>query len=65
MIYKYDGKAAKGELAGWRAWRVKITEPGVWMIHCHLLVHMVWGMNTVSYEPLQILVSISRLFDHC
>lgn len=23
------------------------TEPGVWMLHCHVLQHMVMGMQTV------------------
>jgi L-ascorbate oxidase len=32
---------------GWRAWRLRVTQPGVWMIHCHILQHMVMGMQTV------------------
>lgn len=47
-LYAYSGKAPNGELSAWRAWRLRIDHPGVWMIHCHLLPHMVWGMNSVS-----------------
>ncbi|QIW98575.1 hypothetical protein AMS68_004093 [Peltaster fructicola] len=32
---------------GWRAWRLKVDVPGVWMIHCHILQHMIMGMQTV------------------
>ncbi|KAH8703085.1 putative multi-copper oxidase [Talaromyces proteolyticus] len=32
---------------GWRAWRVKVQNPGVWMIHCHILQHMIMGMEAV------------------
>ncbi|RDL36125.1 Cupredoxin [Venustampulla echinocandica] len=45
-LYKYSGKAQNGTLSAWRAWRLRIDHPGVWMIHCHLLPHMVWGMQT-------------------
>ncbi|KAK5938930.1 hypothetical protein PMZ80_009122 [Knufia obscura] len=33
---------------GWRAWRVRVTEEnvGVWMMHCHILQHMVMGQQT-------------------
>ena len=30
-----------------RAWRIRVTNPGVWMYHCHILQHMVMGMQTV------------------
>ena len=32
---------------GWRAVRFTASNPGVWMIHCHILPHMVMGMQTV------------------
>jgi L-ascorbate oxidase len=47
-LYKYNGQAPNNTLSSWRAWRIRIDHPGVWMIHCHLLPHIVWGMNTVS-----------------
>ncbi|KFY69356.1 hypothetical protein V496_00291 [Pseudogymnoascus sp. VKM F-4515 (FW-2607)] len=45
-LYMYGGHAGNGTLSAWRAWRLRVDHPGVWMIHCHLLPHMVWGMNT-------------------
>ncbi|KAG0530346.1 hypothetical protein BDA96_05G177900 [Sorghum bicolor] len=32
---------------GWVAIRFRATNPGVWFMHCHIDIHMVWGMNTV------------------
>lgn len=44
MLYRYgDGRVAPGEPAGWRAWRIKMDNPGVWMVHCHILAHMIMG----------------------
>ena len=36
-----------GAVYSWRAWRIRVQNPGVWMIHCHILQHMVMGMQTV------------------
>ncbi|KAG0645875.1 Multicopper oxidase aurL2 [Hyphodiscus hymeniophilus] len=48
MLYRYtSGSVGNGTDAGWRAWRLRITEPGVWMVHCHILQHMLMGMQTV------------------
>ncbi|KAK1836757.1 laccase-like protein [Podospora conica] len=47
MLYRYEDKVNPGEPAGWRAWRVRADTPGVWMMHCHLLAHMMMGMQTV------------------
>jgi FtsP/CotA-like multicopper oxidase with cupredoxin domain len=47
MLYKYAEKTTPGIDMGWRAWRLRVTEPGVWMIHCHILQHMVMGMLNV------------------
>jgi hypothetical protein len=33
--------------AGWRGWRLRVEDAGVWMIHCHILQHMIMGMQTV------------------
>ena len=35
--------------AGWRAWRIRVTEDnvGLWMLHCHIAHHALGGMNTV------------------
>jgi len=43
MVYRYGAKTTPGADAGWRAWRLRVTQPGVWMIHCHILQHMIMG----------------------
>ncbi|KAK0644189.1 multicopper oxidase-domain-containing protein [Cercophora newfieldiana] len=47
MLYKYNGTVAPGEVGGWRGWRIRKTDAGVWMIHCHILAHMLMGMQMV------------------
>ncbi|KAK9241639.1 multicopper oxidase-domain-containing protein [Lipomyces tetrasporus] len=47
MLYKYGQETTPVADAGWRAWRLRVTEAGVWMIHCHILQHMIMGMQTV------------------
>jgi len=37
MLYKYAENTTPGIDMGWRAWRLRVTEPGVWMVHCHIL----------------------------
>ncbi|KAJ5155839.1 L-ascorbate oxidase [Penicillium capsulatum] len=32
---------------GWRAWRLRVANAGVWMVHCHTLQHMINGMQSV------------------
>ena len=44
MLYRYGEKTTPGIDMGWRAWRLRVTEPGVWLIHCHILQHMIMGM---------------------
>ncbi|KAH6981711.1 ascorbate oxidase [Ilyonectria sp. MPI-CAGE-AT-0026] len=48
MLYRYElaTAAGAGAPAGWRAWRIRVKQPGVWMIHCHTLQHMVMGMQS-------------------
>jgi L-ascorbate oxidase len=41
MLYRYETSIGNGTLAGWRAWRLRATEPGAWMIHCHILQHII------------------------
>lgn len=43
MLLRYQGQVAPGEPGGWRAWRIRVESPGVWMIHCHNLAHMMMG----------------------
>lgn len=49
ILHRYTEKGVPGTTAGWRAWRIRITEEnvGVWMMHCHIAQHAVMGMNTV------------------
>lgn len=47
MLYQYHDAVAPGEPDGWRAWRVRVGNPGVWMLHCHVLAHMMMGMQSV------------------
>ncbi|KAL0942080.1 l-ascorbate oxidase [Colletotrichum truncatum] len=46
-LYRYGEKTTSGANAGWRAWRLRVEDAGVWMIHCHILQHMVMGMQSV------------------
>jgi L-ascorbate oxidase len=44
MLYRYATKGVPFTAAGWRAWRFRVENPGVWMLHCHILQHMIMGM---------------------
>ena len=46
MLFRYENKTVPGGDSGWRAWRLRVTQPGVWMIHCHILQHLIMGMQT-------------------
>ena len=37
LVYRYGETTTPGADAGWRAWRLRVQEAGVWMIHCHTL----------------------------
>ncbi|RCI12924.1 hypothetical protein L249_0585 [Ophiocordyceps polyrhachis-furcata BCC 54312] len=48
LLYRYGAETVPpGSPAGWRLWRMRISQPGVWMVHCHTLQHMMQGMQTV------------------
>lgn len=47
MLFRYTTNAGDGVPAGWRAWRVRVEQPGIWMLHCHTLSHMIMGMQSV------------------
>ncbi|XP_055354088.1 uncharacterized protein LOC129599791 [Paramacrobiotus metropolitanus] len=40
-------KGGPGFTYSWRSFRIRVKNPGVWMMHCHMLQHMVMGMQTV------------------
>jgi L-ascorbate oxidase len=44
MLYRYASSGVVNTTAGWRAWRVKVDDAGLWMMHCHILQHMIMGM---------------------
>ena len=33
-LYRYTTVTTAGAPAGWRGWRLRVQDPGVWMIHC-------------------------------
>ncbi|PHH69088.1 hypothetical protein CDD82_88 [Ophiocordyceps australis] len=49
ILYRYTKRGVPETTAGWRAWRIRITEDniGAWMMHCHIAQHSAMGMNTV------------------
>ncbi|KID74081.1 Multicopper oxidase aurL2 [Metarhizium brunneum] len=47
MLYRYERFVKMDEKMGWRVWRIRVEQPGVWMVHCHTLQHMIQGMQTV------------------
>ncbi|RMZ85906.1 hypothetical protein DV736_g6540, partial [Chaetothyriales sp. CBS 134916] len=49
ILYRYAKSGQPEYTAGWRAWRIRVTEEdvGAWMMHCHILQHMTMGMQTV------------------
>ncbi|KAK1986938.1 L-ascorbate oxidase [Colletotrichum cereale] len=46
-LYRWGDKTKSGDVSGWRAWRLRVEDAGVWMVHCHILQHMVMGMQSV------------------
>lgn len=52
MLHRYASKGADYTTAGWRAWRIRVTNDnvGAWMMHCHILQHMIMGK--LNYNPL-------------
>ncbi|KAI0161988.1 Cupredoxin [Xylariaceae sp. FL1272] len=47
ILYRYNATTSPNQVASWRAWRVRVEDAGVWMMHCHWLQHMIMGMQTV------------------
>jgi len=43
MLYRYADAGEAGEDASWRGWRLRVNQAGVYVIHCHILQHMVMG----------------------
>lgn len=49
ILYRYQATAEPGEWNGWRVWRTRVTAEnvGVWMMHCHILQHVIMGQSIV------------------
>ncbi|KAI1768375.1 putative multicopper oxidase [Hypoxylon sp. FL1150] len=49
MLHRYKTEGTENTTSGWRAWRIRVTKDnvGAWMMHCHILQHMIMGMQTV------------------
>ncbi|KAJ9605703.1 hypothetical protein H2200_009552 [Cladophialophora chaetospira] len=47
LLYKYELRGLG--VNGWRVWRIRVTEKnvGVWMMHCHILQHIIMGQSIV------------------
>ncbi|KAI1127009.1 L-ascorbate oxidase [Nemania abortiva] len=62
MLYRYAEQGKDQVTAGWRAWRIRITDKnvGAWLMHCHIIHHMIMGMQTawVFGDALSILREI-------
>jgi L-ascorbate oxidase len=48
MLYRYASSGVVNTTAGWRAWRIKVEDAGLWMMHCHILQHMIMGMLSLT-----------------
>lgn len=46
-LYRYQTKSTAGTQEGWRCWRLRVQDAGCWMLHCHVLQHMLMGMQSV------------------
>lgn len=40
MLYRYAATTTPNISQGWRAWRLRVDEPGVWLIHCHVRISL-------------------------
>jgi L-ascorbate oxidase len=49
MLHRYTASpdTPEGVDQGWRGWRIRVEDAGVWLLHCHTLQHMIMGMQTV------------------
>jgi L-ascorbate oxidase len=63
MLYRFETATGNGTDAGWRAWRLRVTDVGVWMVHCHILEHMLMGMQAawVMGNETELLERVPRL----
>lgn len=43
-----EAKIPKFDHAGWRMFRIRVENPGVWLIHCHILPHAVMVSQSLA-----------------
>lgn len=50
ILHRYATSGQVETTSGWRAWRIAVTEDtvGAWMMHCHVLAHMVSSPSLLS-----------------
>lgn len=53
MLYRYADIGAPYTAAGWRAWRIRVQDPGSWMMHCHILAHMIMGKQSTDFRMIE------------
>jgi hypothetical protein len=46
-VFPYRG--APGDGCGWTALRIELDNPGVWLLHCHIIYHGMMGMGVVLH----------------
>lgn len=47
ILYRYEERSRPQKPSGWRCWRLRVQDAGAWMLHCHILQHMLMGMQSV------------------
>lgn len=64
----YNGSAVSnttvpfGSIGGWFVLRMKAQDPGVFLLHCHLLSHMLLGMAAVQAIGIEALPTLPANF---
>lgn len=43
LLYRYSSQGVANSTVGWRAWRLKVEDAGILLMHCHSLQHMIMG----------------------
>ncbi|ORX33571.1 multi-copper oxidase laccase-like protein [Kockovaella imperatae] len=70
VVYPSPGAAYNGSVtgnysdAGWRLFRIKVEDPGTWLVHCHITPHQVMGMMTVFMYGAEDLAPIPESLVH-
>jgi hypothetical protein len=57
LLYRYVSIGAANSTSGWRAWRLKVEDAGVFLMHCHSLQHMIMGKFCAASQSSNLLSS--------